>query len=323
MIHQLLATLVALTAATGLMSTAQAQDFPSRNIRLISPSAPGGPTDISARMVAEKLSAALKTNVIVENKAGAVGAIMLGEVAKAAPDGYTLGLTFVAGHVIHPLMNDKLQFNVRKDFTFVARISDGGNVVVVNSTVPVKNMKEFGDYVRALPQPPNYGSWGAGSHGHITMEFIKQQTGLKLEHVPYKSTTALATDMAGGHMMLGVLDSLQTATHVRSGKLRAIAIAGPRRIQTMPDVPTLAEQGINLTKGPWTAIIGPANMPKPVVAKLSAEIQRLLTEPDIRERFVTAFGEPPAPGSPEDVQKQFDSDWELWGKVIRDANIKM
>ena len=310
-------------AVTVVPATTLAQDYPNRPIRLVAPSAAGGPTDIQARIVAERLSAALKTNVVVENKPGATGALMLGDVARAAPDGYTLGLTFVAAHVVHPLLNDKLQFNVRKDFTFIARVSDGGNIVVVNSALPVKNMKELADYVRAQPNPPNYGSWGSGSLGHISFEFIKQHAGLKLEHVPYKSTTALANDMAGGHMMIGVLDAAQAATHIRSGKLRALAIAGAKRNQGMPDIPTLAEQGIPLAKGPWTAIIGPANLPKAIADRLSTEIQRLLTEPDVRQRYMSAFGDPPDPASADVLQKQFDSDWEIWGKVIRDANIKM
>lgn len=314
---------VTLVGVATLLPAARAQDYPSRNIRLISPSAAGGPTDMIARVIGERLGTVLKTNVLVENKPGAVGAITLSEIAKAAPDGYTMGIAFVAGSVIHPLMNDKLQFNVHRDFTYIVRATSGGNVVVVNASLPVRNIQELIAYAKAQPQPPNYGSWGNGSHGHITMEYIRMQTGMNVAHVPYKSTTALATDMAGGHMQIGVLDAMQTMTHVRSGKLRALAIAGPRRISTMPDVATLSEQGVNLTKGPWTGIIGPANMPKAIVDRLSGEVQKILNEPEVREKFVAAFGEPPLPGSSEEFRQNFESDWEIWGKVIRDANIKM
>ena len=202
--------LLALATALGAPAGALAQDYPSKTIKIISPSAPGGPTDVSARIIADRLAQVLKVPVIVENKPGGTGALAFDLIAKSPPDGYTLTVGFVAGMVFHPILNNKLPFDAQKDFTPVTQITFSGNMLVVHPSVPATNVKEFVAYVKAQPRPPSYGSWGNASGGHLAGEFIKTLTGIDMLHVPYRSTSALAIDMAGGHMLLGVLDTTNT-----------------------------------------------------------------------------------------------------------------
>jgi tripartite-type tricarboxylate transporter receptor subunit TctC len=317
------AVLAAVLAVLPTAAAAQSADFPSRPIRIVSGSAAGGPADIPARIVGERLSAVLKVPVIVENRPGGTGAVALDVVAKSPPDGHTLGVGFTAANIIHPLLNDKLPFDARKDFTAIARVTYGGNLFVVHPSVPVRTMKEFVDHVKAQPQPPSYGSWGNGSGGHLVGEYLKLLTGIDMVHVPYKSTNALATDMVGGHMLLGVLDPANTLAQVRAGRLRAVGMAGPARLRGLPDVPTLPEQGIALGNGIFIGFVGPANMPRAVVERLSTEILRILAEPEVRERLANAMGDYPSPASAAEFDRQIREEFEVWRKVIVDGRITL
>ncbi len=302
---------------------ASAQDYPSRQIKIVSGSAAGGPTDFVARVIGERLATAFKVPVIVENKPGGTGAVALDIVAKSPPDGYTLVVGFTAANVIYPLLNDKLPFNAQKDFTPIARATYSGNLFVVHPSVPVTNMKEFIAYVKAQPKPPNYGSWGNGSGGHLAGEYLKMLTGIDMAHVPYRSTTALAVDMVGGHMLLGTLDAANTIAQSKAGKLRAIGVTGPTRLLGLPDVPTMPEQGIDFSIGIFTGILGPANLPKAVVDKLNAEIVRILNDPAIREKFINVLGSPPMPTSAAEFDKSIRDEVELWKRVIAQGKITL
>ncbi len=318
----------ALLAATGLLGAvlpiaARAQDYPTKTIKIISPSAPGGLTDIVARLLGERLSAALKVAVVVENRPGGTGAVALDLVAKAPPDGYTLAIGFAGANVIHPLLNDKLPFNAQRDFTPITQVSAGGNFLVVHSSVPVNNVKEFIAYVNAQPKPPTYGSWGNGSGGHLAGEYLKILTGIKMDHVPYRSNTALATDLAGGHMLLGFLDATNAIQQAKTGKVKILAQTGPRRITGLPDVPRLLDDGIKFGVGVWTGVFGPANLPAPVLAKLNTELVRILNSPDLREKWLPVFGDVPAPTTPEEFRKIIADDFVIWRKVITEGKITM
>jgi tripartite-type tricarboxylate transporter receptor subunit TctC len=317
------AALLAVATTIGASSGALAQEYPSRAIKIISPSAPGGPTDVSARIIADRLGQVLKVPVIVENKPGGTGALAFDIVAKSPPDGYTLTVGFIAGLVFHPIMNNKLPFDAQKDFTPIAQISYSGNVLVVHSSVPATNVKEFIAYVKAQPRPPSYGSWGNGSGGHLAGEFLKSLTGIDMVHVPYRSTSALGTDMAGGHMLLGVLDTTNTMNHARTGRVRPIAVTGPNRSRGLPDVPTVMEQGVNYSAGIWTGILGPANIPKPIVERLNLEIGKILREPEAREKFLAATGEYPAHTTAAEFDKIIRDDYKLWRGIITDAKITL
>ena len=292
MIRPLLGGALAAWLASG-GGPAGAQDYPSKTIKIISPSAPGGLTDIVARLIGERLSQNMKVTVVVENRPGGTGAVALDLVAKAPPDGYTLVVGFAGANVIYPLLNDKLPFNAQRDFTPITQVSSGGNFLVVHPSVPVHNVKEFIAYVNAQPKPPTFGSWGNGSGGHLAGEYLKLLTGIKMDHVPYRSNTALATDLAGGPMLLGFLDA------------------------------TMLDQGVKFGVGVWTGIFGPANMPAPVVAKLNAEINRILLAPDMQEKWLPLFGSTPSPTTPEEFRKIIADDFTLWRRVIAEGKITL
>lgn len=314
----------AAVAGAGLLTAlpAAAQDYPSRNIRIVSPSAPGGITDLIARLVADRMATAMRVPVIVENKPGGTGAVALDLVAKAAPDGYTLVLGFSGANLIYPLLNPKLAFNAQKDFTPISMVFTGANVLVVHPSVPVNNTREFIAFVKAQPKPPSYGSWGAGSGGHLAGEFLKMPTAIDMLHVPYKSTTALTTDIVGGHMQLAFLDSFNSISQARSGKLRALAQAGPMGSPMLPNVPTLQEEGVQFATGAWIGLFGPAGLPRAIVTRLNAEINQVLAAPDLAERWLNISGYVPTPMKPEEFERIIVQDWELLKRVIAEAKIK-
>ena len=305
-------------AACGL-----AQDFPSRPIRVIAPSAPGGITDLIARLVADRIGPALKVPVIVENKPGGTGAVALDQVAKSPPDGYTLVVGFSGANIIYPLLNPKLSFNAQRDFTPITQVSSGGNVLAVHPAVPVKTLKEFIAYVKAQPKPPGYGSWGQGSGGHLAGEYLKMLTGIEMFHVPYRSTTALTTDLVGGHMPLAFLDAFNGIAQARAGKIRVISQTGPTRSPLLAEVPTMLEDGVAFGTGSWLGFFGPAGLPRPVLDRLNAEIVRALRAPDLQERWLTILGNRTAPTTPEEFERIFASDWDTWKKVIVQGNIRL
>ena len=245
---------------------AQAEWPAGRTIRIISPSQPGGVTDVIARLLAERWARTLKTTVLVDNKPGGTGSLALNEVAKATPDGNTLVIGFSGANVIHPLMNAKLPFNALKDFTAIGLMANLGNVMVVHPSLPIHNLAEFIAHAKAQPagKPVLYGSWGNGSGGHLAGEYLKILTGVDLQHVPHRAMNVLVQDMMGGHMPVGFLDLNTARIHVGSGKLRAIAVTGPHRASVLPEVPTMVEQGVKFGIGIWLGLFGPANMPPAV-----------------------------------------------------------
>ncbi len=302
---------------------AMAQDYPVRPIRIISPSAPGGITDLVARLVGDRIALALKVPVLVENKPGGTGAIALDFVAKAPPDGYTLVIGFSGANIFYPLLNDKLPFNAQRDFTPIIQVFNGGNVLVTHPSVPVANLREFIAYVKAQPKPPGYGSWGPGSGGHLAGEYLKILTGVDMFHVPYKSTTALTTDVVGGHMPLAFLDSFNAIAQARNGKVKAIAQAGPKRSPMLANVPTLLEEGVQFGIGAWIGFFGPANLPAPITLTLNKEIEKVLRAPDLKERWLTMTGYNPDPTSAEEFSRIVANDWEVLKKVIADSKIRI
>lgn len=319
-LHAIGATAVA-SAQLTVFRSVHAQEWPARPIRIISPSAPGGLTDVIARIVADRLGPALKQTVIVENRPGGTGAVALDLVAKAPPDGYTLVVGFAGANVIYPLLNPKLPFNAEKDFTPIIRVSSGGNVLMVHESVPVKTLQEFIAHVKAMPSPPNYGSWGNGSGGHLAGEYLKMLTGIPMNHVPYRSATALANDMAGGHVTIGVLDGTNALAGIRTGKLRALAQTGPTRSPGLADVPTMLEQGVQFGVGVWSGILGPAGMPAPIVERLNTEIRRIASAPDLQERWLNLLGNYPQPTTPAEFSAIIAEDFKVWRRVITEGKI--
>ena len=306
------------SALGGVPVAARAQAWPTRPIRLIAPSAPGGPTDVIARTLAERFTRVFNVAVVVENRTGGTGTVALDALAKAAPDGYTLGIGFSGANVIYPLLNSKLPFNAQTDFTAIGQMANVGNVLVVHPSVPARNLAEFVAWVKSRPQSdaPVYGSWGNGSGGHLAGEYLKMLTGIEMQHVPYRSTTALTVDMVGGHMHVGFLDMANAQAQARAGKLRALALTGPARALTLADVPTMLEQGVAFGVGVWYGLFGPAGMPAPLVARLSAELGDALRAPELAERWLAVFGSKPTLATPDEFARTVRADWDVWKSVI-------
>ena len=310
-------TLLALALTASL---AAAQTFPSKPIKLIAPFAPGGALDLIARGVGAKLSESLGEPVVVENRAGASGAIGSEAVARSAPDGYTLLLGATTTHGINPAFNPKsLPYDAVKDFTPVSLVATIPHALVVNAKSPVKSVQ---DLVRLGKQRSlNYGSAGNGSPHHLAAELFKSLTGIQAVHVPYKGSGPALADLIAGNLDFVSVEYTAAEPHIKSGKLRALATATRERVPGV-DVPTVAEAGYpGFEVTSWYAIFGPAGMPRDVTQKLSAEIHKAVTQTDLRERL-TGIGTTPIGSTPEALAEFQRKDIALWTRAVKTAGIK-
>ena len=302
---------------------AVAQPYPNKPIRFIVPYPAGGGTDIIARLIGAKLTDAWGQQVVVENRAGASGILGNDLVAKSAPDGYTvlIGITTL---VQMPHLNSKLPYEVFKDFTPVAQLALSSNLFAVPAASPANNLKEFLALARAEPQKyGSYGSFGAGTTAHLHGELFNLQTGLKLAHVPYKGGAPLATDLMGGQVPAGFLDLTSARAHLASGRMKFLAISGTRRYAALPDVPTFAEQGLkDFEASGWFGLLLPGNAPKDITAKLGAEVARILKLPDVQAR-INDIGLQTVDTSPDAFAAAMKNDYAVWGRVVREAQIKL
>jgi len=296
------------------------QSFPSKPIRLIAPFAPGSALDLIARGVGAKLSESVGQPVVVENRAGASGAIGSEAVARSAPDGYTILLGATTTHGINPAFNPKsLPYDAVKDFTPISLVATIPHALVVNPRLPVDSVQ---DLVRlGRTRPLNYGSAGNGSPHHLAAELFKSLTGIEAVHVPYKGSGPALADLMGGNLDFVSVEYTAAEPHVKSGKLKALATATARRVPGI-DLPTVAEAGYpGFEVTSWYAIFGPAGMPVEVTGKLSSEIHKAVTGTDLRERL-KGLGTTPIGSTPEELAAYQHSDIERWGKVVRTANIR-
>ena len=302
---------------------AAAQPYPNKPIKIIVPYTAGGTTDLLARTVGHKLSERWKQPVIVDNRPGANGIIGMDLVAKAPPDGYTLGLASPGTHAVNEtLYAATIPHKPRKDFVPVSLAVRAPMVLVVNSTVPVKNVKELIAYVKANPGKLSIASGGSGSSQHIAAEQLKTMAGIDMVHIPYKGGGAAYVDLIGGQVQV-MIDALQQAMpHIKSGKLRPIAVASAQRLPQLPDVPTLAESGVpGYESQAWYGFVAPAGTPREIVAQLSKEIAEILKMPDVRA-MLEAPGLVAVGSTPEQfadfIAKETDKD----AKVIKAAHIQ-
>ncbi|HET7672211.1 MAG TPA: tripartite tricarboxylate transporter substrate binding protein [Burkholderiales bacterium] len=302
-------------------SLAHAQDYPSRPIRIYIPAAPGGTTDLLARLFAAKLSDAFKQPVVADNRASASGVIAGDLTAKAPPDGYTLLLAYHQ-HTVNAALNPALPYHPVNDFTPITQLTSAGLLLVVNPSSPPQNLREFVDWTRKHPGPLNFGSAGLGSGGHLAGELYKQMTGVKAQHIPYKGSGPALIDLIAGRYEYSFAGLQGAQTQVRAGKVRAIGITTPRRVASMPDVPAVAEALPGFEVVGWYGIVGPAGMPAPVVARLHAELTKALREPDVRERIV-ADGSEPVGSSPAEFRDFMAADLAKWAKVVKDSGAKL
>ena len=301
---------------------ASAQSWPQKPIRMVIPYPPGGPTGVMGRLVATKLPELLGQPVIVDNKPGASGQMGAADVAKAAPDGYTF-LTNASIHVINPHVYSKPMVDPIREFTPVALIGVVPLVMVVPPMQPAKDVKEFIAWARANPGKVNFASASSASAQHLAGEHFKQVTGIDMQHVPYNGSGPALADLVGGHVQL-MFDSLPSSmSFIRSGKLKALGASSSKRLAVLPDVPTLNEAGVpdfDLTT--WYGVWAPAGTPKDIVARMNAEIVRLVVMPDMKEKLA-GLGVEASAFTPEQFAAFNRTEYERWGRIVRAANIKL
>ncbi|MGZ5164443.1 MAG: Bug family tripartite tricarboxylate transporter substrate binding protein [Burkholderiales bacterium] len=313
------ATLAA--AAHGVAFAAQA--YPTRPIRIVVAYTPAGATDILARVIGQKMNEAWGQPVIIENRPGANGNIGTEYAAKAAPDGHTFLMTTAGPHGINPSLYRKLGYDAVKDFTAVSLVALVPNILVVSNALPVKNVKELIAYAKANPGKLSYGSPGAGSTAHLSMELFKSMTGTNLVHVPYKGSAGVLTDVMGGQIAATMDNMPAYLPQVKAGKIRALAVTPNKRSPAAPDIPTVAEAGVpGYNSSAWFGLVAPAATPKDVVTKLSVETARILQLPDVKSRL-SELGAEPIGSMPEQFSSHIKAEIAKWAKVIKEANVEL
>ena len=303
-------------------TVACAQDgYPSRPIRLVTPAAPGGTTDILARMIGAKLTDALKQQVIVDNRASASGVVAAEIVANSPPDGYTLFVPYHQ-HTVNAALNPKLPYHAVNSFTPITQLTAAGLMLVVNPSSPPKTLKEFVEWTKNYKGPLNFGSAGLGSGGHLAGELYNVTVGIKAQHIPYKGSAPSLIDLVAGQYQYNFAGIQAAQVLVRGGKLRALAVTNPKRIAALPDLPAVAEVLPGFELVGWYGIAGPAKLPKPILTRLHDEIVKIMQEPDIRQRIL-ADGSEPVVNSPEEFRKFMLADLAKWAKLVKESGAKL
>jgi tripartite-type tricarboxylate transporter receptor subunit TctC len=299
---------------------ARADAYPSRPVHIIVGFPAGGATDIQARLMGQWLSDRLGQQFIIENRAGASGNIGTEAVAKAAADGYTL-LQIVTPNVINAALYTNLNFDFMRDITPIICAARLAYVVVVNPSVPVKTIPEFIAYAKANPGKINYGSAGSGTPQNISAELFKMMAGVNLVHVPYRGGAPATTDLVGGHIQAIFSPVSESIEHIKAGKLRPLAVTTTKRLDVLPDVPTVADFVPGYESSQWYGVSAPKNTPVEIVEKLNKEINAALADPKMKTRFAD-LGGTVLPGSPADFGKLIADETEKWAKVVKFAGLK-
>ena len=313
---------VSLSLMTGLVSAQSSSNYPSKPIKLIAPVAAGGGLDNLARKVADRLSKNLGQTIIVDNMGGGGGAIASQVTAKSAPDGYTLMIAYVGTHGTNPAVR-KLTYDAIKDFTPVGMIGATPNVLIINPALPIKNLKEFIDYAKKNPAKLSYGSAGPGTLTHLGMEQLKLAAGIFMVHVPYRGIGPAYTDLLAGQTQ-AMLPTLYAAIpYLKSNRVRALAVTGQKRSSAEPNIPTFKELGFNGFDGQqWYGVVGPANMPEPIVAKLNTELNKVLASPEFNQEM-TSEAMTLMPMTPTQFTNYIKEDIARWAKVAKERHIEI
>jgi len=305
-----------------LPAMAQQPAWPAKPIRYIVPFAPGGTTDILARVVGEKLSVALGQQIVVENKAGQGGSVGSAELARAAPDGYTIGGGTISSHGINATLYDKLSYDPVASFAPITLYATQPNALLVHPSVPANNVKELIDLLKANPEKYSFGSAGTGTSQHISGEMFKTMAGVKMQHIPYRGSGQMLPELLGGTLQIAFDNVASAIPHVKAGKLRALAVTTAKRSTVAHDVPTLAESGLaGYELSSWQAVFAPAGTPKPIVDRLYAEISKILQMPDVQKRL-TDLGLDLSGMPPQELAALVKADVPRLGKIVKDSGAK-
>jgi len=320
MVRELVAAALGMALAHG--AAAQAT-YPTRTITMVVGFAPGGGTDTVARIVAQKVGASVGHSVVVENKPGAGGNVATGDVARSAPDGYTILLGSVGSLAVAPHLIAKLPYDPLRDLAPITMAVEFANVLVVQPSVPAGTVAEFVKLAKDKPGTITYGSSGIGGAGHLAGELLKLMAGADIVHVPYKGGGPAMQGMLGGQVSAIFATPVTAGPHIKAGKVRAIATTGATRAAYLPDVPTIAESGYpGYEATNWYAFLAPAGTPKPVLERLQRELVQALKAPDVRESL-DKQGIEAKPGTPEELRKYMERELATWGRVVREAKIQV
>ena len=314
--------LILLVALLVGATSAIAQDYPSKPIRLIAPFAPGGATDVLARIAGQKLNERLGQPVVVENRTGAGGNIGAEQVAKAVPDGYTLLMGGVP-HAIAVSLYPKLGYDLTRDLTAIAEVASFPSMIVLHPSLPAHNVKALIALAKAKPGQLNFGSAGNGSPNHLALELFKTLAGVNMTHIPYRGAGQVVADLLAGQLQLASMGFPIAMPHVKAGKLRAIAVTGTARSPLLPTLPTGIEAGLpGFDVNSWYGVFGPAGLPRDILTKLNAETSRGINAPDLKERL-SALGAEPSSKSPEAFTQYVRDEIAKWAKVVKASGAKL
>jgi tripartite-type tricarboxylate transporter receptor subunit TctC len=317
-IKQILVLGAALFAAT---TAAMAQNYPSRPVRFVVPYAPGGSTDTLARTIGIALSDNLGQQVVVDNRTGANGDIGMTIVARAPADGYTIVLGYIANLAIGPSLYDKMPYDPIKDFASITQVAGASNIFVIHPSLPARNFKEFIAYAKANPKKVTFATAGVASVGHLTGELLNDMAGIDMLHVPYKGSGQAISDLLGGHVKVMISGMASTLPQVHAGKLIGIATTGLKRTPATQDIPTIAETYPGFESSSWFGVLAPAGTPKPIVARLNADLHKSLKDATVAKRLA-AVGFEITYGTPEQFTAYIKSETKKWAKVVKASGAK-
>jgi tripartite-type tricarboxylate transporter receptor subunit TctC len=313
-----------IVAALALLaaSAAHAQTYPTKPIRLVVPFAPGGSSSIIARSFATEMEKGLGQSIIIDNRGGGGGNVAMAEVARAEPDGYTLIIGHIGTLAVNPFMYDKLPFDTNRDFAAVSLFAKVPQIFVVHAGVPAKDLREFVALAKKEPGKLYYGSAGNGSAGHLAIEYFKLVAGIDIVHVPYKGTGPNLIDLVAGRTQMTAAGTPPLLPHVKSGKLRAIAAGSAKRLDVLPELGTIAEQGYpGFETAQWYGLNAPAKTPMPVIRRLAPEAGKAARHPALNNRLAADSADPVG-STPEEYAAYIAAEQKRWGEVVRKANIK-
>ena len=299
----------------------QAQPYPVKPIRLVVPVPPGGSNDVLSRITAQAMSPGLGQPVVIDNRSGAAGMIGADNIAKSAPDGYSL-LNIQASFVANPALRSKMPYDTLNDFVFVGLMARAPLLAVVHPSLPVKNIKELVALAKAHPGQINYGTPGIGSYTQLATELFRRMAGINIVHVPYKGIAPALTDLMGGHLQLAMTSPPSVMSQVQAGRLKALAVGGEKRSSFLPDIPTIAEAGYTGYRADyWWGIAAPAKTPIEIVNRLATELNKALQSAELKQRYATEGAEPSVM-TREQLTQFIASDIARWRQVARDANVR-